>query len=120
MVDDTPINVEIACSILEDEFDTDSACSGQEALLKIKESDYHLILMDCLMPEMDGYDTTRAIRLWQTQNNKPDTPIIALTASALSETKLKCSEAGMDDFVSKPFDTNKLINLIKQKLLTSL
>jgi signal transduction histidine kinase len=118
VVDDTPINLVIACAILEDEgFEHHCAANGLEAVEAVKKVDYDLILMDCLMPKMDGFDASREIIKWQSQNNKTPTPIIALTASALNETMEKCTQAGMNDFVSKPFDSAKLVVKIKSWLV---
>lgn len=118
VVDDTPINLEIATAILEDEgMETDTASDGIEALKKVTEQQYDLILLDCLMPNMDGFDTARAIRLHEQKDSKSPVPIIALTASALKETQEKCLDAGMDDFASKPVDSSKLLETVRRWLL---
>jgi len=118
VVDDTPINLEIATAILEDEgMETDTASDGIEALKKVTEQQYDLILLDCLMPNMDGFDTARAIRLHEQKAGKLPMPIIALTASALKETQDKCLDAGMDDFASKPVDSAKLVETVRRWLL---
>lgn len=113
VVDDTIMNLELAEAVLEEyEIQVSKASSGQQALELIKEQPFDTILMDCLMPEMDGYETSEEIRKWQKQVGEKDTPIIALTASAFEETKKKCKAAGMNDFLSKPLDTVKLIHCI--------
>jgi CheY-like chemotaxis protein len=69
---------------------------------------YALILMDCLMPKMDGYETTRQIRAGNAGDRYRNIPIIALTANAMKEDQAKCLAAGMDDYLSKPINPPKL------------
>ena len=92
--------------------------NGLEALELIKEnsklSPFDLILMDCQMPVMDGYEATKAIRIGKAGEVSKSIPIIALTANAVKGDKEKCIEIGMDDFVSKPIDSNDLIDVIKK------
>jgi signal transduction histidine kinase len=89
----------------------DVASNGIETLEMLKAHDYDVVLMDCMMPVMDGLEATSIIK------KSPDlygTPkIIALTASALKEDKDKCTEAGMDDFLSKPLDMNEIIRVLR-------
>lgn len=77
---------------------------GAEALQVLHEQEFDLILMDCQMPGMDGYETTRQARLLL----PPGVPIIAMTANAMAEDRSRCLDAGMDDFLSKPFDRHAL------------
>ncbi|AZZ36338.1 hypothetical protein CIK05_05885 [Bdellovibrio sp. qaytius] len=84
----------------------DIAANGHEVLQALKLAPYDLILMDCQMPEMDGFETTQKIRA--TENNGEHTLIIALTANAFSGEKEKCIAAGMDDFISKPVKPHDL------------
>lgn len=89
------------------------AVNGQEALDRLQKDSYDLILMDCQMPVMDGFEATREIRRRQ-RVTKPfrHTPIIALTADHLSETRALCLEVGMDDHLSKPFRISRLAQLL--------
>jgi CheY-like chemotaxis protein len=73
-----------------------------------------LILMDCQMPVLDGYEATKQIRQWEQQQGKPRLPIIALTAGAYEEDRQDCLAAGMDDFLAKPIDLNQLTALLKR------
>jgi CheY-like chemotaxis protein len=75
---------------------------------------FDLILMDCQMPEMDGYTATRLIRDGEAGDAYKDIPIIALTAYATTEDKDKCDEAGMNDFLSKPFNPADLLHKINK------
>lgn len=118
VVDDTPINQELAAAVLETEdMEVITASNGIEAVALSAEQSPDLILMDCLMPEMDGFDATKAIRKREKENAASPTPVIALTASALNETKDKCIEAGMDDFLSKPLNSSQLIEKVRALLL---
>lgn len=83
--------------------------NGRDAVSLTKSNAFDLILMDLHMPEMDGYETTREIR---EAEGSPRTPIIAVTADALSGTKERCIEAGMDGYVTKPVDPDRLVSEI--------
>jgi len=87
------------------------AKDGQEAVAILEKQRFDLILMDINMPYLDGYSVTKKVRL-QEENKGIHTPIIAMTAYALSGDKEKCIAAGMDDYISKPIDFNELFKLI--------
>ncbi len=91
--------------------------NGQQAVEKFKEKTFDLILMDIQMPEMNGYQATKAIRLLEASNNveKP-IPIIAMTASLLKEQISKCFDAGMDSYIPKPYKQEELINTLLDAL----
>jgi len=76
--------------------------------------DYDLILMDCSMPEMDGFEATRSIRSFETKRSKEPALIVALTAHAFSEHREQCVDAGMDDHLSKPITLKSLVNTINR------
>ncbi len=86
--------------MLESLFLVDVAFNGQEALTALATNDYQLVLMDCRMPDMDGFEATRAIR--RSEGAGRHVPIIALTASTLPQELHRCSDAGMDDYLIKP------------------
>ena len=88
----------------------DVAGNGREALRAPRRSNYDLILMDCQMPEMDGFEATRAIRLDEARQpvEAGRSPSAALTANALNGDREKCLAAGMDDYLSKPFTREQL------------
>jgi signal transduction histidine kinase/CheY-like chemotaxis protein/HPt (histidine-containing phosphotransfer) domain-containing protein len=92
------------------------AANGQEALTQWAIGDFDAILMDCQMPELDGYQATRCIREQETKGSKVRVPIIALTANALPGERQRCLEAGMDDYITKPFEYNGLATILRQWL----
>ncbi len=86
--------------------------NGAIAWEKFQNGDYDLILMDVQMPEMDGYETTLKIRDWEKGNGKEPIPIIAMTASLLNTEVNLCFEAGMDNYIPKPYEMEELIGRI--------
>lgn len=93
------------------------ATNGHHALEIIMQHRFNLILMDCQMPGMDGYETTRRIRAKeQAENNKNHLPIVALTANALAEDRQLCIDAGMDDYLSKPLQGQDLDSTLSKWL----
>jgi len=124
LVEDNIINQEVALSLLQDiGLKADVAENGVEALKSLKThletSPYDLILMDCQMPEMDGYEATRKIRNGEGGYKHTSVPILALTANAMKGDKEKCLAVGMDDYLSKPIDMNMLSKKISQLLVRS-
>ena len=112
IVDDDVRNTYALATVLEEkEMEVIGAKNGIEALAILKEHEnIALILMDIMMPEMDGYEAMRQIRK---QPKHRQLPIIALTAKAMKGDKAKCIEAGANDYLSKPVDTDKLISLMR-------
>jgi PAS domain S-box-containing protein len=90
----------------------DVALNGREAVSAWQAKEYDLILMDCQMPEMDGFTATREIR--RQEGTGRHTPIVALTANALEEERQKCFEAGMDDHLAKPFRRSDLKRMLEK------
>jgi CheY-like chemotaxis protein len=107
LVDDAEINREVGRGLLESlGYQVEVASSGSEAIEAVRHSRYAAIVMDCLMPDMDGYEATRRIRAHEGPGRH--TPIVALTAAAMAGDRERCLAAGMDDYVSKPLDLDLL------------
>jgi len=110
LVDDEPVNLEVALSFLEDAgLVVDVAGDGHQAVAMASSSPYALILMDMLMPGLDGLDATRQIRGFPQCR---DVPIVAMTANAFVEDRRRCIDAGMNDFLSKPFLPETLFSVV--------
>jgi CheY-like chemotaxis protein len=84
---------------------------GVKALDVLKDQSFDLILMDCQMPNMDGYECTRTIRVMEVKTGLR-VPIVAITANAYEEDKQRCLIAGMDDFIAKPINSDDLYTVI--------
>ncbi len=96
-------------------YETEIANDGMEALKKFNSSKYDIILMDCQMPNLDGYESTKAIRKKEKnilKNNNNMIPIIAITANVMNKDRKKCLEAGMNDFLPKPVRPKELANIL--------
>lgn len=90
----------------------DTACNGEEALEAIKAQPYDLVLMDCEMPVLDGFQATHQLREWEVRNARRRTPVVALTAHILSEHRDRAREAGMDGHMAKPVELSNLRELV--------
>ena len=107
LVEDNVVNQKVALRLLEKMgYRVDVVADGNAALAAWQVDRYDLVLMDCQMPELDGYETTREIRRLEAGLRR--VPIVALTADAMKGTEQKCLDAGMDDYISKPIDREKL------------
>lgn len=114
LVEDNDFNRIVAVDTLHEELTDvkiDIAVNGLEAVEKVRSKQYDVVLMDVQMPEMNGYDATKTIR--KLDSPAKDTRIIAMTASALKDEVERCYQAGMNDFIAKPFDTEDLLKKIK-------
>ena len=113
IVDDDPRNIfALKLTLKSKGYDVRSSLSGNEAITMLKnEPDIKVILMDMMMPDMDGYQTMKNIRKTEPINNSI---IIAVTAQAMPEDREKCLEAGADDYVTKPINVDTLLNTIEK------
>jgi CheY-like chemotaxis protein len=111
MVEDDELNIKMVSSFLKDIYDLDSATSGDEALKKSLDNNYDVFLMDIgLKKEMTGLDVTSKLRK---MSKYQDTPIIALTAYALSGDKQRIIQAGCSHYLSKPFTRQQLLLMLE-------
>ena len=117
LVDDNLVNRKVALGLLKKMgLTAETATSGQEAVQAWQDRTWDVILMDCMMPEMDGYTATRHIRAQEGEG--AHVPIIAMTANAMEGDRERCLEAGMDDYVAKPIKRTLLEEaLVRQKIL---
>ena len=115
MAEDNELNMEIAEFVLQNEgADLTKAWDGQEAVELFRNSEpgeFDVILMDIMMPVMDGYEAAKMIRSLDREDAK-EIPIIAMTANAFTEDRIKAKAAGMDEHVAKPVDVELLIKVI--------
>ena len=117
VAEDNPVNQEMALAVLERlDCRAKVATNGREAVEAVARNEYDLILMDCQMPEMDGFAATAAIREWEASQHRPRLPIIALTANVVKGFREQCLMAGMDDYLSKPFEQSQLIAILDRWL----
>ncbi|WP_279504076.1 response regulator [Hahella sp. CR1] len=118
LVEDNQVNQEVAQLMLEEMgLPADVAGNGLEALAALQsaleEAPYNLVLMDCQMPEMDGYEATRQIRAGKAGEHNRHIPIVAMTANAMKGDREKCLASGMDDYLSKPISASGLEEKLK-------
>jgi CheY-like chemotaxis protein len=112
------VNQKVAARVLEKEgFVVDVASDGRQAVDAWRRGTYDLILMDCQMPQLDGYEATREIRREEREiGSVSRVPIIALTAHAMKGAADDCRRAGMDDYLTKPLDREQLRRCLKEHL----
>jgi signal transduction histidine kinase/CheY-like chemotaxis protein len=114
IVEDNPTNQEVMVAMLENlGYAADVAADGRRALEMLRrEPVYDAVLMDCQMPEMDGYETVRRFRAWEMETGRTRIPVIAVTAHALRDDREKTIAAGMDDYVTKPVRVTTLADVL--------
>src|SRR3954454_11506318 len=113
LVEDTLINQQVALGILQLQgYSVTVAANGKEALEALALGSFDLVLMDCHMPEMDGFECTAEIRKREQSFGGKAIPIVALTANAMAQDREECLNAGMDDYLSKPFSMQTLQDML--------
>ena len=120
LAEDNPVNREVALEMFSScGYSCDWVSNGNQAVATIKNKNYDLVFMDCQMPGMDGFEATRLIRRWESEQKTangfvPRVPIIAMTAHAMKGDREHCIAAGMDEYLSKPIHMDKLIETISK------
>ncbi|MDE2503085.1 MAG: response regulator, partial [Burkholderiales bacterium] len=115
VAEDNPINQQVVCAMLERQgLKVQLVDNGAAALAAMQEGEFDLVLMDCQMPVMDGYEATRRIRAARPQG--PRIPIVALTANVMAEDRQRCTDAGMDGYVAKPITATALYAALHRHL----
>ncbi|MBK8187408.1 MAG: response regulator [Cellvibrio sp.] len=115
LVEDNPVNQEVALAMLQNlGLHPHLAKNGQEALNWLHSHSVDLVLMDCQMPIMDGFEATRLWRLHEHEKSLTALPIIAITANAVLGDREKCLDAGMSDYLSKPFNLDQLMEVMSR------
>jgi CheY-like chemotaxis protein len=113
LAEDNVINQKVALAMLSGAgYSVDAVCNGAEAVAAVATRSYDLILMDCQMPELNGYEATAAIRAHEGSGRH--TPIIAMTAGARGEDRERCLAEGMDNYLAKPVKKDALLALVGQ------
>jgi CheY-like chemotaxis protein len=119
LAEDNPVNQRLVERLLRKHgYATTVAGNGVEALSAMERQDFDLVLMDVQMPEMDGFEATRAIRAGE-QPRQTHIPIVALTAHAMKGDRERCLECGMDSYVEKPIRSEELLATIDRFLKSS-
>ncbi|MEJ2104950.1 MAG: response regulator, partial [Ignavibacteriaceae bacterium] len=120
LAEDNIINQQVAMNILRKfGYNADVVNNGKEALRALEIMPYDLVLMDCQMPEMDGYKATGEIRNLTSKVLDHKIPVIAMTAHAMKGDREKCMEAGMDDYICKPINPQELLDIIEKWIVKS-
>ncbi len=118
IAEDNPINQKVAMATLKKlGYHADIVSNGNQVLKALSESQYDIIIMDCQMPEMDGYTATQKIRTMAADSKIKNIPIIAMTANAMEGDKKKCIDAGMNDYLTKPVKPQVLSDMLQKWLL---
>jgi CheY-like chemotaxis protein/HPt (histidine-containing phosphotransfer) domain-containing protein len=117
LAEDNPVNQKLATRLLQRlGAEVQVASNGIEALQALRASDFDAVLMDCQMPQMDGYEATRRLRGPEGGVKNPQIPVIALTAHALATDRAKCLAAGMNDYLTKPINPKHLQEALTKAL----
>jgi len=117
VAEDNIINQQVALGILNNlGHSSEAVANGKEVIKALESIPYELVLMDCQMPEMDGYEATRQVRHPASKVLNRHIPIIAMTAHVMQGDRKKCLEAGMNDYLSKPVDPQALADMIEKWL----
>ncbi|MCC5805004.1 MAG: response regulator [Opitutales bacterium] len=113
IAEDNAVSRKVATLLLERMgVQSDTVCTGKEAVQAVESQSYDIVFMDCQMPEMDGFKATQEIRRREAAASRPRMPVIAMTAGATKEYKDLCRDAGMDAFIAKPVRKSELVEVL--------
>ncbi|ANT65719.1 response regulator [Prosthecochloris sp. CIB 2401] len=119
LVEDSRVNQMVVDAMLQREgFSVDIVDNGRKALMAIREKNYDLVLMDCQMPEMDGFEATHELRAGACGDHGRQVPVIAITANAMRGEKERCVQAGFSDYIAKPVRKKQLVEMLEKYLMT--
>jgi signal transduction histidine kinase/CheY-like chemotaxis protein/HPt (histidine-containing phosphotransfer) domain-containing protein len=117
LVEDNPVNRRVAQRLLEMQgLEVTAVTDGRDAIERLEREPYDAVLMDCLMPIMDGYTATRTWRARERATGDGHLPILAMTANAMAGDRERCLASGMDDYISKPLDRTALLQMLRRWL----
>lgn len=116
LVEDNVLNQKVVTfNLRKQNYNVTTVSCGDDAIREVKTNSYNLILMDIMLPEMDGFEITAEIRKFEREeSNKKQIPIIALTANTLDNDREKCIQAGMNEYLAKPFTAQELVAVIQK------
>lgn len=120
VVDDNELNRQVTVALLGHlGYNTAAASSAAEAITAVKSSWFDVVLMDCYMPDVSGFEAVEMIRAWEKEKNRKPVPIIAMSASAFTEDRQRCVAVGMNDFLAKPITKAMMEKTVKHWLEVS-
>jgi len=116
LVEDNVLNQKVVTfNLRKQNYNVTTVSNGQDAINKIKNNSFDLVLMDIMLPEMDGFEVTAEIRKYEQAGGiEKQIPIVALTANTLDNDRQKCIEAGMNEYLAKPFTAQELVAVIQK------
>ena len=117
LVEDNEVNQLVTRGMLSKlGYQVKTVSNGETALALLDQEAFDLVLMDCMMPEMDGFEVTRQLREREHHNDAPRTPVVAITANTAEGVQARCLAAGMDDFLAKPVHLDALETVLRRWL----
>jgi CheY-like chemotaxis protein len=117
LVEDDTVNLLMTKSLLSRAgYHVDDASNGSEAIQALEKNDYSAVLMDCMMPVLNGYEATLIIRNPASAVRNHTVPVIALTANAMQEDRDRCLAAGMNDYLAKPIELTEMLAMLEKWL----
>jgi len=115
LVEDNPVNVLVAEAMLRNlGHEVCTVTDGQQAVAWLDTDQCDLVFMDCAMPVMDGFAAAQEIRRRERASGRPRVPIVALTANVLADEREQCVQAGMDDYLAKPFEPDDIQRVVER------